>query len=80
MEKQNESKNGCFNRPPMKESYTARDGYSEQIASYSPLKLNAVPVSVEIKHNMSTDCKHQSDLDPRCAGCIHQKTDIPSSS
>lgn len=77
MEKQNESKNGCFNRPPMKESYEARDGYSININQGYRL---ATAVSVDIPHTMSTDCKHQSDLDPRCDGCIHQKTDIPSSS
>lgn len=73
MENQNVNKNGCFNRPPMKGYYLARNGYTSEIAQYHPIVINSVPVEVQIKHTMSTDCRHQSDLDVRCDGCIHQK-------
>lgn len=70
MENQNVNKNGCFNRPPMKESYKALDGYKR---TGSHVHTLAHPILVDVTHTMSTDCRHQSDLDVRCDGCIHQK-------
>ncbi len=68
------SLNGCHNRLPMKKTYEAQDGYirDSNVLDGEEITL-AIPISVTITHNMSTDCQHDSYADPKCKGCCHKR-------
>lgn len=56
---------GCFNRQPLKESYTLHGTSS----------ATGKPISITVQHRMTTDCQYQKFdryNDPQCQGCIHK--------
>ena len=59
---------GCFNRPPMKEDYTA-------IVLNDDSLLGSIYKKTWIQHRMSTKCRQYGlwDSDPRCKGCNSEK-------
>lgn len=59
---------GCFNRPPLRESHQAQDGYHQNMAS-------RIPRMVQVPHRNTTDCQF-TKLNPNyagCTGCCHQE-------
>lgn len=66
--------NGCHNRPPLKDTYEAQDGYMRDPDYFYGKDVTvAIPISVTITNVMSKDCQHDSYADPKCKGCCHKR-------
>lgn len=68
---------GCHSRAPLKPGFwvagrvgLAYDGHGA-IAANPPTVHDCVRY---VKHRMSTDCRHDSAGDPKCAGCPWQRS------
>ena len=63
---------GCYDRPPMRETYPVQDGY---LPPSRPDAGTRLPRIVQIPHVMTRDCQYtqHQPQDERCAGCCHQK-------
>ncbi len=66
---------GCHNkpRPTPETTHIAQDGWREYTERGIPVR---VPVLVEVKHRMSTECMYDvRTTNPGCAGCHQAATD-----
>lgn len=63
---------GCYDRPPMRETYPTQDGYWPTSRPDAGTRL---PRIVQIPHVMTRDCQYtkHNPTDPGCAGCKHQQ-------
>lgn len=64
--------NGCFNRPPFRNSTLVQDGYTEVDGRLVP-KFRHVPFRMSRACNYKNTAEGRADL--RCAGCKHLSDD-----
>lgn len=63
---------GCYDRPPMRETYPVQDGYWPPSRPDSGTRL---PRIVQTPHRNTTDCQFtlHNPTDAGCAGCCHRE-------
>lgn len=64
------TKNGCFNRAPLRETAIVQSGWIDTF-NHDEQCYTRIPVMIEIPDNMSKRCVYSRDKkdDPRCVGC-----------
>lgn len=63
------TKNGCFNRAPLKDHAWVQSGWTEIGNDFG--NPSRMPVMVKIVDDMSKSCVYSRDKkdDPKCSGC-----------
>lgn len=71
------SKNGCHNRPPLRETVLVQSGWIDGLPPHDGSLITKYPRMIEIPDPLSKHCQYQRDKkdDPKCDNCIWK--DVP---